>query len=195
MSVVGTDSDFETPLREIGRACADRLHGILTRCHQKRPRDCLQLFVASHWERPGAVMRKRGLWGKEELSWLSASAPRSAVVEVQEADTSRVRLAGLAQIELAALDDSIEFIRTHGNSLLIWTAQTEWAEDRVRELFSIAFPKAESRVDWGSVVETLLASEQMCIRAFGEFDDREVSVDVFLSWQSNPIRDCIFSPT
>jgi hypothetical protein len=48
-------------------------------------------------------------------------------------------------------------------------------------MFASAFPAGKASVDWGCMAEGISENEQMCIRAFGGFDDLEVSVNVSLS--------------
>ncbi len=55
------------------------------------------------------------------------------------------------------------------------------SDARVRSLAATAFPQGVSSVDWGSVVAQAEGGEDICIRASGGFDDKEVALDAFLS--------------
>ena len=55
------------------------------------------------------------------------------------------------------------------------------AEARVRSFVANSFPKGELALDWTAVIEPVQDSDEIRIRAAGGFDDREASLDVFLS--------------
>jgi hypothetical protein len=92
-----------------------------------------------------------------------------------------MRFAGLVEIGLAELVEAADFVRTHDGSVLIVSRHAELTEERVRAIASRFFPRGEFATDWASVVEQVEEGEDVCIRASGGFDDREVWIDAFLS--------------
>jgi hypothetical protein len=57
----------------------------------------------------------------------------------------------------------------------------ELSEQRVSTLARKIFPPGGAGIEWSKVLELVEEGEDICIRVTGGFDDREASIDSFLS--------------
>jgi hypothetical protein len=183
MSIVGQRDAPGTPLTAVLRACVDRLGPIVDRWLEALPQHRLMIFASTPFASiPNVIARQRGVWGLEELGWLPEGSPRSTLAEVRSDDG--VRFAGIAEVTTKTLYAAADFVRGHSSSVLFLSARGGMTEEQVRLVFNVAFPSGESGVSWPSLADCASASQDVYIRVFGGFDDREVAVDALMSAQT-----------
>jgi hypothetical protein len=181
VSVIGERDTPSTSLRSKLHACAARFNVFLRRWLRALPQDRVLLFAITPFsDQHNALSRRRGVWGSEGLRWLPEGVPRSPSVAVTR-EEGGIRFAGLADVGQAGFFEAADFVRTHAGSFLSVLPHRELTEERVRSTVKRAFPTGESAVDWAGVIEQVEEGEDICIRACGGFDDREASIDAFLS--------------
>lgn len=180
VSVTGQQDTSTTSLSTVLQACVRRFRPLLLGSLRVVPDAHIFLFVATpFWEQHNALSRRRGIWGNEDLRWLSDGVLRSPSVEISA--NGGTRFAGLAQIDDTRIFEATDFVRTHGASFLFISRDTDLTDQRIRSIFNKIFPKNEFAVDWAGVVDQIGEGADLCIRVNGGFDDREVSVDAFMS--------------
>lgn len=180
LSVTGKRDAPSTASKSVLQACATRAAPLLLAILSTPSGGTLTLFAATpFWDHHNVLSRRRGIWGRDELSWLTADARRSADVEITRDSGSR--FAGLVEIEASSLFEAADFVRTHESSFLFMSKRDDLSDERVRALFAEVFPSSESTVDWGCVVDQIGKDAAACIRVSGSFDDPDVSLDVFMS--------------
>jgi hypothetical protein len=169
-----------TPLKTVLQKCVVRFEAFFVRWLGVLSHDRVFLFAATApWDQHNAVSRRRGIWGTEHLGWLPTDAPRSPSVEI--ISEGGARFAGIVEIRNEDLFEAADFVRTNGGSFLFVSPRAGVEEERVRAMANKVFPKGEAVVEWGNAIELLGEGEDICIRVGGGFDDRQVSIDVFLS--------------
>lgn len=179
VTVSSRRSDTSTPLKALFQACIMRLQAVLTMWLRELPGDRLLLFAATPLsDQHNSVSRRRGIWGIGGLQWLPATASRSSSVEI--AGEGGSRFAGLSEVG-AAFVEAADYVRTHGDSFLLVSPRADLTEERVRSMAATVFLKGVSAIDWAGVVGLVEDGEDIAIRASGGFDDREASLDAFLS--------------
>ena len=180
VSVVAERRDTSVSLTEVLQACVARFDLFLARWLHTLPDDRLLLFAATPLsEQHNVISQRRGVWGRDGLQWLVATARRSASSEIA-AQRGVLRFVGLAEVE-GALLEAADFTRAHGDSFLLLSPDRDLSQERVRALATKVFPQGASELDWGEVVALVEEGEHIAIRASGGFDDREASLDAFLS--------------
>jgi hypothetical protein len=165
-------------LKSVLAACSTQFAPLLRAMLDELSDGALLLFAATRWDQHNARSRRRGLWGRSELQWLTAGAPRSNGVELTREGESR--FVGIVELEVASLCDAAEFVRTHTSSFLFIAERVDLSDDRVRAIFAAAFSTRTAGVDWGSVVGLIGTHAAGSIRVSGNFDDPEAAIDVFL---------------
>ena len=179
VSVTAQRASPTTPLRIVLEACVARFAVLLRGWLRSIPQGRIFLFVATPLrDQHNAVRRHRGVWA-EDLSWLADGALRSPSVEISDAEG--LRFAGLAEIGEHDLFEAAEFVRTHHESFLFVSACRDLTEESARSLVEKVFPNGQAAMDWARVVDQVEEDEDVCIRVSGNFDDREASIDAFLS--------------
>ncbi len=180
VSVIGERSGPAESLQAVLHACFAHFNVFLRAWLGALPYAGVVMFTATQpSDQHNTVSRRRGLWGIDELRWLPASADRSPSVEVV-GDDGRTRFAGLVAIAHQDVFEAVDFVRTHSGSFLLVASPGGLSEERVRAMAAQVFPKGESRIDWEAAVAQVERGEDICIRASGNFDDREASIDAFL---------------
>jgi hypothetical protein len=179
VSVTGERDAPNTPLKTVMQACAKRFEVILRGWLRTLSQYRLLLFSATPFAQHNALSRRRGIWGTEGLTWLGDAAKRSPCVEI--ASKAGERFAGLVEVGDANIFEATDFVRMHGGSALLVSRHGELTEERVRAMVAKLFPKGEAAVNWAGFVDQVGEAGDICVRASGGFDDREVSIDAFLS--------------
>ena len=181
VSVSGERNAPSTSLRTVLQACFARFEVFLHGWLRALPEDRVLLFAATPLSaQHNVISRRRGIWGTDGLNWLPASVSRSPSVEIR-GEEGVTRFAGLAEIAQANFFEAADFARMRDDSFLLVSPRQELTENRVRSMVAKVFPRGESAVDWTGVVAQVEEGEDICIRASGAFDDREASIDAFLS--------------
>jgi hypothetical protein len=139
----------------------------------------LLLAATPFWANAGAVQRRRGIWGSDEMKWLASGGSRSKDVEIRRDDG--IRFAGLAEIADDSLLEAAQYVRVNESGVLFFSRGIGTSDIDVQETFALAFPKGGVGADWRSLTSHFATSDDAGIRVVGGFDDREVSVDVFMS--------------
>jgi hypothetical protein len=180
VSTIGTRDALNVSLRAVMQACVEHLDALLAGWLRVLSRHRLLVFAATTCsDQHNALSRRRGVWGSEDLSWLPQGAPRSLSVELSgELGT---RFAGLAEIKLTDLFEAADFARTNSGGFLFVSSAGDLTEERVRTISAKVFPKGDLALDWAGVIDGVEDGEEIRVRASGGFDDREASLDAFLS--------------
>ena len=142
------------------------------------------LFGFSSWNQPGAIARKRLLWGAPELTAVSQEAlqlgPQVPIVDTEK----KLIVAGVLEFSIERLFPMAEAVRTEAQgtlrcAILVSEGKSILETDVVRELYENT-NDGESRLDWHRCLQFCCCVKRYkVIRAFGGFDDREVAVDLF----------------
>ena len=180
VSTVGRRDDLNISLRAVIEACVEHFDALLRGWLRVLSRHRLMVFVATNCSNQrNTLSRRRGIWGSEGLDWLPQGAPRSPSVELSgELGT---RFAGVAELELSDLFEAADFVRTNSGGFLFVSSMGDLTEERVRAVAAKVFPKGDLALDWAGVMDGLEDSDEIRVRASGSFDDREASLDAFLS--------------
>jgi hypothetical protein len=179
VSTICERRDPTVPHLSMLHACVRRFQPLLTPWLSALPQHRVLLFAATpFWDQHNVISLRRALWGTQDLGWLPPAAPRSASVKVQGDDG--LCFAGLARIPDEAFADAADFVRTHGASLLLVSPLDDLGEDRVREMFARFLSKKGPSVEWAAVDYTEHCQD-IVLRVTGGFDDREISIDAFMS--------------
>ena len=180
VSIIGCRDSLSVSLRTVLNACVERLEVLFSEWRASLRSHRRILFAATACSvQYNALDRRSGIWGSEGMGWLPTGAPRSPSVEI--GGKQGTRFAGLAEITASDLFDAADYARTHSGSCLLVSPELNLAEARVRSFVANSFPKGELALDWTAVIEPVQDSDEIRIRAAGGFDDREASLDVFLS--------------
>lgn len=180
VSVLAQRDDPGTPLRTVLQTCIARFEAFFLGWVRALSPDQILLFAATaFWDQHNALSRRRGIWGTEQLDWLPSDAQRSPSVEIVGDGGSR--FAGVVETREPDLLHAADYVRTHGCSFLFVSPRCDLTDERVRALAMKVLPDGEAVVAWGNVVDLLEDGEDLCIRVGGGFDDREISIDIFLA--------------
>jgi hypothetical protein len=181
VSVLCERADDRTPLALLLRACVSKFGNLFREWLRLLSDHRILLFVvtppsAYH----NAVSRRRGVW-TDDLQSLSRAGARSPSVEV--CGVAGSRYAGLLQIDEPHFADAAEFVRANSSSFILVSATHDIDEKYVRSIAEQVFPLGQPALDWSRVVGHVDSGDDICIRVSGNFDDRQVSIDSFLSAQ------------
>jgi hypothetical protein len=182
VSVVSERRDPSIPLRAAMQASAARFEVFLRACRQVLPQHRILLFVATPFSHQyNALSERRGVWGDGGLKWISAvEGSRSTSVQITGRQGA-VCFAGLSEVTNEEFFEAVDFARTHDRSYLFLSPRRDMSEERVRAIAAKAFPAGDTGMAWAGIVSQVEDGEEICIRASGGFDDREVAIDAFLS--------------
>jgi hypothetical protein len=161
-------------------ACVDELRQRLHAWRALVPSHRLVLFASTpFWTAPNAVQKRRALWGSDEsLAWTRSAVSRT---ELEVTEPRGSRFAGVVQVPEQELLKAADYARTHDAAVLLFSPEAELSENRVRSLFTRAFPRGGSGSDWSALVLHCASSDDVVIKVSGAFDDVELAIDVFLS--------------
>ena len=180
VSVTGERDAPSTSLRTVLQSCLVQFEAFFSGWLRALPGHHTIILVATPaWDQHNALSRHRGIWRSEGLRWLSGDAQRSPSVEIRE--EGGTRFAGLAEINDANLFDAADYARTHGASFLLVSRRTDLTEERVRSMVTKVLPNGQGVLEWSNVVGLVDQGADICVRVSGGFDDRDVSIDAFLS--------------
>lgn len=161
-------------------ACVDELRQLIHLWRIPLPSHRLVLFASTpFWTKPNAIQKRRALWGSDEsLAWARAAVSR-AELEVTEPRGSR--FAGVVEVLDHELLNAADYARTHDAAVLMSSPEAVVSENRIPSLFTQAFPRGGSSVDWSALVLRCASTDDVMIKISGAFDDLELAIDVFLS--------------
>jgi hypothetical protein len=180
VSTIGTRDSLNIPLRAVMQACVEHLDGLFAGWLRVLSQHRILVFAATTCsDQHNALSRRRGIWGGEDLSWLPQGASRSLSVELS--GKQGTRFAGIAEIRLTDLFEAADFARTNSGAFLFVSSAGDLTEVRVRTIAAKVFPKGDLALNWAGVIDGLEGGEEIRVRASGGFDDREASLDAFLS--------------
>jgi hypothetical protein len=183
VSITGRRNDSDTPLRAVLHVCVERFATFLSLWLSYLSRHRLLLFAATPLSNHhNVVSRRRGVWGAGDFRWLPASSSRSPSVELV-GSAGCVRFAGLTEVDRTKIFEAADFARTYGDSFILLSSTSLVTEECVRAIGTKVFPSGQSALDWASAVALVEEGQEVCIRASGNFDDRDASIDAFLSYE------------
>lgn len=182
ISITNRRDDMEVSFRSLLKDCLREFERVRGSWNPVLLRHAVYLFAATtpSFEH-NAISRKRGLWGTAELSWLSRGQLMSSSLEMPTDDG--LRFCGLARIGSQPTLDSAEYCRTHRNAFLFLSSCENVADDRVRTIASSVLRPDSSSIDWTGLLERFADGDEMAFRIHGGFDDRELSLDIFMPVQ------------
>ena len=148
----------------------------------------LLLFVAhGPWQPDMKLTRYKRLWkGHPGLKKFSSFPDKSDEIEISS--DSGIRYTGLIELhDEDQLLQAIEFIRNdRASCIIVSRRQKIFSPEAIQEIFAFAFPKDQhdreaTTINWFSLVGRLAPKGDLILRVFGNFDDIEVSIDIFKS--------------
>lgn len=141
------------------------------------------LFLShSSWQPKSRLSLYKRLWKS-----LSDEALKQFPIgtEVLFESAEGVRFAGITQVEENTFPLAIELLRKYSSAIIISREDTIADEQSIKLIFSAAFPAhgnvQKTSVDWPNLVMNLCQGDSIVIRTSGSYDDRQASIDCFMS--------------
>jgi hypothetical protein len=171
--------DMDESLDDAFNGCAVRSTQFLAEWMKVLPRHRMALFCAtSSWEPPNRVSRHRGVWKSKGFA-PPVHSRRTLDVEITEGASSR--FAGILEISLESTAEAAAFARRRADTTIMMASSNSLEADWVRTLAADAFPGLASSIHWSGLLEKIVGTENIYLKPNGQFDDRDVSIDFFLS--------------
>jgi len=179
VSIVGERHEWETSLTEVTAACVERAQSFVAKWSSSLQDHRLVVFAATPAQyTPNVIARRGGIWGCEDIKWLSADARHSPSIEFH--DASGTRFIGLAEVSVEQLAAAADYVRTVHSAMLFFTSRIQLTEEHALALCERAFPSGQSSVNWASVVNLLPGTNDILLKVYGDFDDREIAVYILV---------------
>jgi len=189
--IVATELELPREMELLDKACADYAIPLVFD-NPRMNRDYKVWLFAAHgpWQ-PNSVMANHyKLWRSFQSEWRLDDLRLGAESMVKSSEG--IRFVGLAEVSKAGFFAATQILRRSMSCAIILSARAEISDERsIVQLFNSAFPlykgTAESRVDWLSLSLHCCQLGDVVIRVSGSWDEREASLDFFMSPKLLPL--------
>jgi hypothetical protein len=126
---------------------------------------------------PNVLTRRKRLWGSSDFSWILNNYKKTK--DSEKTDNTGKYYIGFAEIQSENLFEALNYSRLSSRAVVIFTNDIE-ADDSLLEFTDKMIDSKREMMNWSEVIDFFCLRNNIILKVFGGFDDREVSVDFFM---------------
>jgi hypothetical protein len=124
------------------------------------------------------IIRKKGIWGIADLSWLNKDYQRTD--DLEQSDNIGTYYFGITKIKKNDLFNALNYSRLSRRMLVLFTDQIG-IDNSLQSLSHSIINIRNSEINWSEAINTLCINNNIILKVDGAFDDRQVSVSLFMA--------------